>query len=395
MSDITLRFDLTTAGRVDQFGGVDPGTPRLGYQAKPSWKVVFGTADAVAGTFTATDVSAAVAWAAAVDKDFTHNTDPMVRVLDADIDATGAASGEIVVPLDANTASFLAAVTGENFIRTTWFELRGLNSDGNVIYYAKFPVIADNTIDPSGGTPPAPTGNYYSKTEVDALLRAGLSIEFSVNGTTLWHSTQAGADRYFRYAYPDGEWSPAIGLIVAPEVQFEYSVDGLTDWHTPPVTGDRYLRISTDGGDTWGDALLTGAMTKDDLEFDDADLGEGDILTIAGTAQVGEILNADGELKLAPITYTGGNTLVDCSGFAPLTGTWKIRFTNGGAAPLDPLENPMTAAGDIIIGGTAGAATRLPKGTDGQVLKLASGAPAWEDESGGGGGDFLVMQVFS
>lgn len=39
--------------------------------------------------------------------------------------------------------------------------------------------------------------------------------------------------------------------------------------------------------------------------------------------------------------------------------------------------NPMTSAGDLIAGGAAGAATRLPKGTDGHVLTLVSGAPAW------------------
>jgi hypothetical protein len=37
----------------------------------------------------------------------------------------------------------------------------------------------------------------------------------------------------------------------------------------------------------------------------------------------------------------------------------------------------MTTSGDTIYGGTSGAATRLPKGTDGQVLSLVSGLPAW------------------
>jgi hypothetical protein len=46
------------------------------------------------------------------------------------------------------------------------------------------------------------------------------------------------------------------------------------------------------------------------------------------------------------------------------------------------MANPMTAAGDVIIGGTSGAATRLAKGTDGQVLKLASGAPTWAADAG-------------
>lgn len=41
------------------------------------------------------------------------------------------------------------------------------------------------------------------------------------------------------------------------------------------------------------------------------------------------------------------------------------------------LTNPMSSAGDVIIGGTGGAAQRLGVGTDGQVLTVASGAPAW------------------
>ena len=45
--------------------------------------------------------------------------------------------------------------------------------------------------------------------------------------------------------------------------------------------------------------------------------------------------------------------------------------------------NPMSASGDIIYGGTAGAGTRLAKGANGQVLTLASGLPSWATPSGG------------
>lgn len=48
------------------------------------------------------------------------------------------------------------------------------------------------------------------------------------------------------------------------------------------------------------------------------------------------------------------------------------------------LTNPMEAAGDIIYGGINGVPTKLAKGNDGQILKLASGLPTWADESGGG-----------
>ena len=50
------------------------------------------------------------------------------------------------------------------------------------------------------------------------------------------------------------------------------------------------------------------------------------------------------------------------------------------------MTNPMTASGDIIYGGNNGAPTRLAKGTDGQVLTLSSGVPAWVS-SGEGSGD--------
>ncbi|KHJ36584.1 hypothetical protein PBAC_32460 [Pedobacter glucosidilyticus] len=63
-----------------------------------------------------------------------------------------------------------------------------------------------------------------------------------------------------------------------------------------------------------------------------------------------------------------------------VTGTLSI--ANGGtnattkAAAFDALS-PMTASGDIIYGGTSGTGTRLGKGSDGQVLTLASGLPTW------------------
>jgi hypothetical protein len=50
------------------------------------------------------------------------------------------------------------------------------------------------------------------------------------------------------------------------------------------------------------------------------------------------------------------------------------------------MTNPMTASGDIITGGASGAPQRLAKGTDGQVLTLVSGAPAWQDSTGGSAG---------
>lgn len=45
--------------------------------------------------------------------------------------------------------------------------------------------------------------------------------------------------------------------------------------------------------------------------------------------------------------------------------------------------SPMTTSGDLIYGGASGTGTRLAKGSDGQVLTLASGLPAWSSASAG------------
>lgn len=60
---------------------------------------------------------------------------------------------------------------------------------------------------------------------------------------------------------------------------------------------------------------------------------------------------------------------------------WKPVAGGGGG-----MSNPMTTAGDIIIGGTSGAPQRLAAGTDTYVLTMVSGSPAWAAAGGGGGG---------
>lgn len=53
---------------------------------------------------------------------------------------------------------------------------------------------------------------------------------------------------------------------------------------------------------------------------------------------------------------------------------------------LTPILNPMTAAGDLILGDTDGAPIRLAKGSDSDVLQVdpATHLPAWAAPAGGG-----------
>lgn len=79
---------------------------------------------------------------------------------------------------------------------------------------------------------------------------------------------------------------------------------------------------------------------------------------------------------------TNGTTLSFSQADLTTDVTGALPIGNGGtgqttkAAAFDALS-PMTSSGDIIYGGASGTGTRLAKGTDGQVLTLASGVPSW------------------
>ena len=75
------------------------------------------------------------------------------------------------------------------------------------------------------------------------------------------------------------------------------------------------------------------------------------------------------------------------------SGTGLEYGTGGGSGDM---TNPMTTAGDVIVGGVSGTPTRLGMGTAGQVLKVNASATGLEfaDESGGGGGGGSVDIVY-
>ena len=74
-------------------------------------------------------------------------------------------------------------------------------------------------------------------------------------------------------------------------------------------------------------------------------------------------------------------------------------------AGFDALS-PMTAEGDVLYGGSSGTVTKLAKGSDADVLTLASGVPSWATPTVGditgvtagvglsGGGTTGALKVF-
>ncbi len=91
-------------------------------------------------------------------------------------------------------------------------------------------------------------------------------------------------------------------------------------------------------------------------------------VTSHDAAASGFTLQVQATGSAAPVALTQGIANVVCGNGVNLVATGSA---GGGFA------NPMTAAGDLIYGGTSGAATRLPIGAAAQVLTVSGGLPAW------------------
>ncbi|MDR0742321.1 MAG: hypothetical protein LBE98_02555 [Puniceicoccales bacterium] len=81
----------------------------------------------------------------------------------------------------------------------------------------------------------------------------------------------------------------------------------------------------------------------------------------------------DGDLKFK--TLKAGNNVTIAANDSEVT------ISSSTAASGEGMVNPMTTEGDLIVGGESGAAVRLEKGSDGQVLKSITDGLGWADES--------------
>lgn len=102
--------------------------------------------------------------------------------------------------------------------------------------------------------------------------------------------------------------------------------------------------------------------------------------TVTGTFSGNLTGNVTGDVSGNAGTVTG---FTRNSGTLTLSGGHGLTVTTTGITGVTVptsgtlVANPMTTAGDLIVGGASGAPTRLAATTDGYVLTLSSGAPVW------------------
>jgi hypothetical protein len=100
---------------------------------------------------------------------------------------------------------------------------------------------------------------------------------------------------------------------------------------------------------------------------------------------------ASGTFALGDFVITQSGSMYICT-VAGTPGTWTQVSGGGGG-----MTNPMTTAGDIIIGGTSGTPTRLAKGSDSYVLTMdpTTHLPVWAAATGGGGTGTSALPMIS
>ncbi|MGH9468060.1 MAG: glycosyl hydrolase family 28-related protein, partial [Terriglobales bacterium] len=118
-----------------------------------------------------------------------------------------------------------------------------------------------------------------------------------------------------------------------------------------------------------------------------------------GSTEIPIQLDADGngvQLTAAGVFKTIGSGQIDATELqgqavgstAPTTNqvlTWNGSAWAAAAATGGGMANPMTAAGDLIVGGTSGAPARLALGSNGDCLTSTGSTEAWAACASGGG----------
>jgi hypothetical protein len=262
-------------------------------------------------------------------------------------------------------------------------------------------------IDPADGT----TDELHLSTEIPAGFEGLFSFEYELE--------VASADGFYYTHHPDGETS----ALSRTQGKYAWALYELNINNSPGVAQIHRWKYRDNPGTSWvGDPPFPGSWARiANIKLVGSTSPEG----MAKDYFAGEVVRHNGDLwycvvAISPNTNEPGvsedwvkindeggtgsaHIILDES--TALTQRSKLSFQGQGVTATDDsandrtivtipggglgdgMENPMTTAGDLIVGGASGTPMRLAKGTDGQVLKMVAGSLAWDLDLTGGGAE--------
>lgn len=149
------------------------------------------------------------------------------------------------------------------------------------------------------------------------------------------------------------------------------SSDRTKTWSLPAATDTLLGRTSTD-------TLTNKSISGSSNTLSNLPLGSVTGTLAAANGGTGSASFTKGDLLVTPGSTTINKLAVGADGTVLTADSASTNGVKWGTA----LTNPMTTSGDIIYGGSGGAATRLAAGSSGQILKSnGTSAPSWVNES--------------
>lgn len=127
--------------------------------------------------------------------------------------ATVDENGVITVLLENTNSARMKSLCGANFKTTLHVSLVGTDSGSQRVFTVHFDISVYAPVS-TVGLPGEEIPEEEQQDFIEAITSNGFAVQFSVDGSSNWHSTQATADRYFRFgtSADGGVWSAAIRL---------------------------------------------------------------------------------------------------------------------------------------------------------------------------------------
>jgi hypothetical protein len=259
----------------------------------------------------------------------------------------------------------------------------------------------DNTNFTIGGFAANPYSGYFNISRSSTFTTGSIEMASYGNSTAntigvVYSEGKNGSASVGMYTYLSGVTKQL--KITTTDVTFDIGSDARGDIYTRNSSGkfsrlpigaaNTYLSGGTDP--SYAQVSLSAGVTGD-LPF--ANLTQGSARSVLGvtgnsTADFASIQGtADQVLRVNPAGTALGFGTIAPAAITPGTDTYVLTTTagvSGWAAPASGFTNPMTTAGDLILGGASGVATRLGIGSNTFVLTSNGTTASWAAPSGGG-----------